>query len=168
MDHNIDLLKTGTHTSTQKFLETNLNEGMYPTIIWPTRITKNTATLLDNIFINEELHLDDASHNLLDNISDHLPCSVVLKNIKQNPREGLEIESMNLKFLPILITELQNSDWSFLNTSNLGVSKKFDKFHDIIMEKIDHFVPISTKHIPYHKIQKEPWVSSGLLVSMKK
>ena len=36
------------------------------------------------------------------------------------------------------------------------------------MEKIDHFVPITNKHIPYHKIRKEPWVSFGLLVSMKK
>ena len=168
MDHNIDLLKTATHTSTQNFLETNLKEGMYPTITRPTRVTKTTATLLDNIFLNEELHSDDASHILLDNISDHFPCSVVLKNIHRNLKEGLEIESRNLKFLPRLIEELQNIDWSFLNTNDLGESEKFDRFHDTIVEKIDHFVPITSKHIAYHKIWKEPWVSPGLLVSMKK
>ena len=36
------------------------------------------------------------------------------------------------------------------------------------MEKIDHFVPITLKHIAYHKLWKEPWVSAGLLTSMKK
>ena len=86
MDHNIDLLKTATHRGTQSFLETNLKEGMYPTITRPTRITKNTATLLDNIFINEELHSDDHGYILIDNISDHLPCTVVLQNIKRNPK----------------------------------------------------------------------------------
>ena len=89
---------------------------MYPTITRPTRITKSTATLLDNIFINEELHSDDPSYILIDNINDHLPCSVVLQNIQRNPKEGMEIESRNLKFLPRLIEELQNYDWSSLNT----------------------------------------------------
>ena len=124
--------------------------------------------LLDNIFINEEFHLDDPSYILIDNISDHLPCSVVLQNIQRNPKEGMEIESRNLKFLPRLIEELQNFDWSFLKTSDSQVSEKFDNFHDILMEKIDHFVPITSKHIAYHKLWKEPWVSAGLLTSMKK
>ena len=168
MDHNIDLLKTATHQGTQSFLETNLKEGMYPTIMCPTRITKSTAMLLDNIFINEELHSDDPSYILIDNISDHLPCSVVLQNIQRNPKEGMEIESRNLKFLPRLIEELQNYDWSSLNTPDSRVSERFDKFHHIIMEKIDHFVPITSKHIVYHKLRKEPWVSAGLLTSMKK
>ena len=86
MDHNIDLLKTMTHHNIQTFLETSFQEGMFPTITRPTRITKSTATLLDNIFINEELHSDDNSHILLDNISDHLPCSLILNNLHRNPK----------------------------------------------------------------------------------
>ena len=49
------------------------------------------------------------------------------------------MESRNLKFLPRLIEELQNFDWSFLNTNDQGVSEKFDRFHETIVEKIDHF-----------------------------
>ena len=70
---------------------------MYPTIMHPTRITKSTAMLLDNILINEEIHSDDPNYILIDNISDHLPCSVVLQNIQRNPKEGMEIESRNFK-----------------------------------------------------------------------
>ena len=80
----------------------------------------------------------------------------------------MEIESRNLKFLPRLIEELQNYDWSSLNVPDSRVSERLDKFHNIIMEKIDHFVPITSKHIAYHKLRKEPWASAGLLTSMKK
>ena len=63
MDHNIDLLKTSSKKSTQNFLETMLKEGTFLTISRPTRITKSTATLLDNIFIREEVYTGDGSNS---------------------------------------------------------------------------------------------------------
>ena len=55
MDHNLNLLKSNSHTSTQKFLDIIISNGLLPTITQPTRITQQTATLIDNIFISEVL-----------------------------------------------------------------------------------------------------------------
>ena len=55
MDHNLNLLKSNSHTLTQKFLDIIISNGLLPTITQPTRITQQTATLIDNIFISEVL-----------------------------------------------------------------------------------------------------------------
>ena len=51
MDHNLDLLKSAEHKMTQSFLNCLLDNDMLPTITRPTRITQNTTTLIDNIFV---------------------------------------------------------------------------------------------------------------------
>ena len=56
MDHNFDLLKSSDHKRTQYFLDTLLNKELFPTITRPTRITQQSATLIDNIFVSMNLH----------------------------------------------------------------------------------------------------------------
>ena len=70
MDHNNDLLKAHAHTTTHKFLSSIMDSGLLPTITRPTRITKNFATLIDNIFITEELHKNFDSLLIVDDMSE--------------------------------------------------------------------------------------------------
>ena len=49
MDQNLDLLKSEDHQITGKFLK------LWPIIMRPTRITQQTATLIDNIYISKNL-----------------------------------------------------------------------------------------------------------------
>ena len=56
MDHNLDLLKCNVHKQTQALLDGLTDKNLLPTITRPTRITQNTAPLLDNIFVSERLH----------------------------------------------------------------------------------------------------------------
>ena len=49
MDRNLHLLKTHIHLQTQTFLDNTLNANLIPRITRPTRITKSSATLIDNI-----------------------------------------------------------------------------------------------------------------------
>ena len=51
LDHNLDLIKHAKHRPTNEFIELNLEHQLLPTITKPTRITRTTATLLDNIII---------------------------------------------------------------------------------------------------------------------
>ena len=80
LDHNLDLLKQAVHTKTQEFLECILDQNMLPTVTKPTRISKTSATLIDNILISEKLQSNYESVILIDNMSDHLPCILTLKN----------------------------------------------------------------------------------------
>ena len=81
MDHNLDLLKCAIHRPTENFMEMLLENGMIPSIMKPTRISKTMATLIDNILINEELQESYRSRILIDNSSNHLPCYATLENI---------------------------------------------------------------------------------------
>ena len=56
MGHNLDLLKCNIHKQIQALLDDLTDKDLLPTITRPTRITQNTATLLDKIFVSERLH----------------------------------------------------------------------------------------------------------------
>ena len=51
-DFNIDLLKYGSNYYANRFLNQMYRSQFYPAINRPTRITTNSATIIDNIFIN--------------------------------------------------------------------------------------------------------------------
>ena len=55
---NIDLLKFSTHDKTETFLNNMFIQGYVPTITMPTRVTHQSATLIDNIFTNKPTHED--------------------------------------------------------------------------------------------------------------
>ena len=54
LDHNLDLLKTSTHSLMQQFLEATLDAHLIPVITKPTRVTHSSATLIDNILIKSD------------------------------------------------------------------------------------------------------------------
>ena len=54
MDHNLDLMKNHLHKNTKTFLDMMLSKDCVPTITKPSRITKSSATLIDNIFISKK------------------------------------------------------------------------------------------------------------------
>ena len=95
MDHNYDLLKSDTHRQTEEFLDQMVNSEMWPTITRPTRITQTSATLIDNIFINSRLHRNFDSMLILDDISDHLPSLVLLKQTKNKNKQPIEFKREN-------------------------------------------------------------------------
>ena len=86
MDHNLNLLKTNTHKDTQDFLDINFNNNIFPCITHPTRITKSTATLIDSVFISQQLHKSFDSFIVIHDKSDHMPSIVNLHDQKQNQR----------------------------------------------------------------------------------
>ena len=54
LDHNLDLLKYHISSPTHKFLDLNLDADLLPSITMPTRVTKSSATLIDNLFISRK------------------------------------------------------------------------------------------------------------------
>ena len=97
LDHNLDLLKTFKHGPTERFLNTNLALNLIPTITRPTRITKNTATLIDNIFISQHWLSNYDSGVLIDDISDHLPSITMVKSLKVSKKEPITITSRDTR-----------------------------------------------------------------------
>ena len=89
----MDLLKSSNHAPTENFLNANLSLNLVPTITRPTRITKSTATLIDNIFISQSWLEKYNSGILVNDMSDHLPSIVSIKNLKLSKWVPVQITS---------------------------------------------------------------------------
>ena len=71
-DYNINLLQHETHSSTDSFLNIMISHGLLPSITKASRVTNETASLIDNIFTNVGTsHCKSAL--LYGDISDHYP-----------------------------------------------------------------------------------------------
>ena len=69
-DFNVDLIKYACETNTGDFYNLLCSYGFRPLILQPTRVTSKTATLIDNIFIND-MSCHSFGGNLTSSISDH-------------------------------------------------------------------------------------------------
>ena len=169
MNHNLDFLKSSSHPPTHRFLEEMMDLGLLPSITRPTRITHSTATLIDNILIDQKFSENYKSSVLIDNISDHLPYCTTLCGITAPRNRNRTITSRDIhdKNIDKLVRELQQTDWEFLD-SQADADSKFNSFHEHLTSIIDNFCPIREREISYKKIRREPWITSGLLISTKK
>ena len=77
LDHNLDFTNHTKHPPTKEFIDTNLDRNLIPIITKPTRITRNCASLIDNIIVGKQFHNFEANIGISD-ISDHLP--LILKS----------------------------------------------------------------------------------------
>ena len=169
IDHNLDLLKTHLHKQTNQFLENNLELDLVPCISKPTRITKKTATLIDNVFLSQSLQNQMRPLLIIEDLSDHLPILVILRDLDKSIRGNTLIRSRNLnqKNLEKINEDLLKYDWgSLLNEANADLG--FSIFHKTLCTTIDKHAPETTKKINSKKVIRNPWITSGIMRSLNK
>ena len=114
LDHNFDFLKSDHHGPTNDFVNLILDKQQIPTISRPTRIAKQSATLIDNIIVNQSHCEKLTSLILIDDVSDHLPCVTVLHDLTLNKNKKQKFKTRSLKNLYRVQEELSKTDWSGL------------------------------------------------------
>ena len=73
-DYNINILNYETHRAIADFVDIFYSYAIFPLINRPTRITSNSAILIDNIFTNNLAALEKSTNGILVfDISDHFP-----------------------------------------------------------------------------------------------
>ena len=163
LDHNLDFLKSEKHPNTQSFLEFNLDSDLMPTITRPTRVMQKSATLIDNVFLSKKLQNNFASSILIDDISDHFPSIVLLKNQKICNKEPLKIQTREIN--DSKIAELKNTldrvNWED-RLSEYNANDVLNSFHTLLVETVETILPEKTKTIKYNKIIRDPWLHSGI------
>ena len=160
-DFNIDILKQDRHPSTKHFIDIIYSLGLYPLITKPTRITKDTATLIDNIFTNA---IDKRTVNgiLINDITDHFPvfslCDYgVIKKHTEMHKCVREHTTDNLKYF---VQYLGRDKWGDI-TSATNVNVAYDTFLSAFIKKYE-------KHCPLRKINKihvnkeKTWITVGI------
>ena len=141
----------------------NSSYGLVPLIKNPTRITVNTASLIDNIFTNVINSTVDSGSLCVD-ISDHLPI-FHLSQIECNVHNVSNTQKLSRKITNdgsnALIAELYVTDWSSIYCCS-GVNESYELFLSKLLSAFD-------KHLPYikRKVKKplirKPWITPELL-----
>ena len=165
----MDLLKAHLHTHTHTFLENNLEIDLLPCISKPTRVTRTTATLIDNILISQKLQQNVKSNIIIDDISDHFPLLILLTNQRKSTHECKLIKTRKLDetALEKIRTDISSKDWSTeLNT--LSTNESFNLFHDYVCKQIDIHAPEVKRKISYRKVIRDPWVTKGIIISLRR
>ena len=141
MDHNMDLLKGLIHHPTRIFMDEVAEISLLPTITHPGRITTHSATLIDNIYVSENLHCSFDSALLINDMSDHLPLVTMLKQTRILSKEPLTFESRCPND-----EKLKNINHALMNTNWIGLlhgttDDKFNQFCATVNETLDSVAP---------------------------
>ena len=169
LDHNLDFLKSSKHQWTADFIQNNLDFGLIPTVTRPTRITKSSATLIDNVFVSQNLCGSYVSSILLNDTSDHLPTVCSISNIKTNKRVPLYITSRDTrpKNMEALKRQLTEHDWTYELSSN-SVTECMTRFQETLTESVEYCTPVREHKVNTKQQRREPWLTSGLKISIEK
>ena len=166
LDHNLNLLNYENHAETQKFMEVLVDNGQFPCITRPTRLTHHSATLLDNILATKELYSVQQSSIIVSDLSDHLPCLSVFKNKKAGVETHEKIPKRCLieKKINKIIEMIANTDLlSIVNNEETSVDQCAINLHSNIMDCIDKVAPFREIKTTAKKTYCEPWMSKGKL-----
>ena len=163
LDHNMDFLKSHIHTPTKNFIDLNLEHSLLPAITKPTRITRTTATLIDNILLGQSYQNFTCSKICIEDISDHLPSIVPLPDIEisNKPSKTITTRVLDQPKIDEIHKQLYSKDWKQMLTSHT-VNDSYNIFHDTLQQIIDTVAPLKTVKISGKKLLKSEWMTNGL------
>jgi len=170
-DFNLDLLKYHEHAYTNDFLDTIFSHCFMPLINHPTRITSHTATLIDNILVNDPSIMQELTSGILfSDISDHLPIFTIhhSKPINSTKRDNIKLtrREINPRTKAMFQTQLNKCDWTDVYQSN-DPNIAYDKFLDTYKSIYNSSFPLKNISNKRAKLINKPWISKGLLTSIK-
>ena len=168
-DQNLNLIKANEDKNIQNFLDINYSYGLLPVIVRPTRITYDTATLIDNFYTsNKDSH---KSAILLADISDHFPVFICFdkkkKIAKRNKMINFTVNKINDQQLTEINNDLKLIDWNS-NLSCCDVNESYAIITSSINECVKKHSQEKVVNISTKKVIHEPWMTKGLLKSSNK
>ena len=168
MDHNLDLLKQISHKKTQTFVENTLDHMLLPVITKPTRISRTSTTLIDNVIISDKLQSNYTSNILLSNLSDHLLCYVEINEFYAGKREATKIKKrkLNNDNLNKIKRDIGSIQWESI-LCGLCASESFATVHNKIIEIIDKIALEHEVYIRNKRVNKH-WISKSIANSIRK
>ena len=131
-DFNIDLLKFETSRYSHDFLVALQSYYLIPTIDKPTRVRNNSATLTDNIFVNnpEQVHLNG---NLITDLSDHFAQFCIMKSVREKPTKSqkTKVRDYSQFSADCFNYDLSQVKWSnIISNATNDIVKMFSSFYN--------------------------------------
>ena len=172
-DINLNISESDCSSSSINYLSMLESNGVFQLITKPTRVTKNSASLIDHIFTSA-LSNPIFPGIILNDISDHF-ITYCVTSLKSNPEsvkhkkyicrdiKNLDIESYLLD-LDKNMNEFKNC-LDCINSNNFNFI--FDDFIKRVRLIIDFYAPLRQISRRQKRLRAKPWLTKGLLVSIK-
>ena len=163
-DFNINLLNSSTNNAISNFFQKMCSYFFVPHILQPTRITVNSATLIDNIFTNSP-ELDTFSGNLEYQISDHLVQYLIINNFYSKAtnilKTKMSIIERDYKFFNNneFLIDLKNFDWDSLFGPYDDLNLSFAKFYETLLYFLDEHAPEKSLTHKQISLKSKPWIN---------
>ena len=168
-DININILNYSSHNDTNAFLNLMYGNGLYPLITKPTRIARNNATLIDNIFTNEIQCITKSGVYICD-VSDYLPvfqvCNYGECKNKDEDNKFVFKRCLDENSVNRFIEAVSNTSWNEV-IQELDPSVSYDKFITILCTLYDEHCPMKKVKTGRKRCSK-PWLTPGLINATKK
>ena len=163
-DFNVNLFCD--NTSTHQFLDSLIASSLIPMIFKPTRVTEQTATLLDNIFVNRTENMVKTGIIITD-VSDHLSpfilCNFDISNNESTHTQQRIIREENIiRFCSML----ESIEWNDLKKYST-VDEKFKYFMVIFQELYNECFPFKRINLKKYTNSKT-WFTKELKKKCKK
>ena len=163
-DYNINLLNVDQHNPTQEFTDIMYSQALFPCITKPTRITRNSATLIDNIFCSD-IGNNEFTGILYADISDHFPVFCISKSIKLSVKETpVKTRIYSAQNINKFVGMLESHEWNTV-FSESDAQNAYTKFHTDFCAFYETCFPIRVCSRNYQN--RKPWLSEGLKTSIR-
>ena len=165
-DYDINLLNYSKHVETTSFIDILHAHCVLSLINCPTRIAKESATLIDNVFINCYSNIDNTFQCLIyTDVSDHFPILHVDFGMKLLDTDSVMTRrNLSYKNRQRFQESISCIDWgSFYNESDTQTA--FGLFHSTLLKHFHRHFPKQTVKMRY--TNRKSWLTQGLKDSIE-
>ena len=164
-DYNIDLLKLDHHQLTSNFYNILKSYNHIPLIYKPTRITHTSASLIDNIFTND--NSATLSGILLCDISDHLPVySFSTDKVITHKTIIINYRKMNRHSIENFNNLLANETWDDVLLGG-DTNNSYNHFESKLSSIFNKSFPQVSKKVKLFNNTSKPWLTTGIIISIQ-
>ena len=139
-DFNINLFNHEVHAPTCNFLNLMFLHSYIPLINKPTRVTNQSATLIDNFFTNNPKNMLQGI--MYTNISDHIPIFLIDNNCKlTNNLKYTTNRNFSQANIDTFYNNMQNLDWDIMTYTN-NCQTAYSVFYKSLLREYNDCFPI--------------------------
>ena len=143
-DFNVDLIEYGQVECVNSFYDFVTTYGFRPLILNPTRITSKSATLIDNIFVND-LKCSSNGGNITCSVSDHFLQFAqldIFDNLNKNKNATKYARNWRMFNQNECKEELAKINWNDVYDPRKNTNQKFKSFFDKMDKLFDEMAPV--------------------------
>ena len=171
-DFNINLLKLNENELYSNFFDTLISHSLYPLITLPTRFTRITGTLIDNLFCKlSKSVLESTAGILTKRFSDHQPCFMIFNTTQKTkpPPKSIKKYISSVEAMLNVKQEIKSEElYNKLSKSHSAdINLNYGIIHDEIVRGKNKHMPCKLVKFNKYKHKKSTWITQGLLKSIR-